>query len=542
MMKFIQNTSNLFRVFFLVFLISLVGILWHGSDSFKTKVKSNGGTLREGIVGAPRFINPVLAQSQADHDLAALIFAPLLSLSHNGEVYFNLIETLDISEDKLVYTIALKDHLYFTDGQTLTSDDVIFTIEQTQDPLIKSPLYNKWQGAKATKIDNKNLTITLDQAFTDFTYNLELGILPKHIWMNINPEEFIFSTYNTEPIGSGPYKVKDVNKRENGIPSRYFLVRNEEYSYGSYIKHLNLHFFDNENEQVQSLKSGDIDALYGISPEKLKDLDLENYRIVTGKLPRVFALFFNTQKEDTVLTENLREAINLIIDKSAITQEVFSGYAKAIDSALGLESVGTLDREEALQIIEKENWEKNPQGIYSKEIKNISTELAFNVSIPNLQEMQAVASILKSQLADFGIVMNIKSYDQGNLNQNIIRTRDYEALLFGYELEKPSDLFAFWHSSQRADPGLNISLFTNSKVDIELQRLRDSENGSLETIKDYIQKDSPALFLYSPSFIYILPKNLKGSPESITQASDRFNNISDWYIRTRHVWSIFIKE
>jgi peptide/nickel transport system substrate-binding protein len=540
MKNILKNTPNLFRVFFAVFLVSFVGtFIAYSNDAF-SEIKIHGGTFTEGIIGSPRFINPVLAQSQVDYDVTRLLFTPMLSVNNLGEVTYELIENIDLSDDKLVYTITIKDNLLFSDGNTLTTDDVIFTIETIQDPLIKSPLYNRWQGVSAEKINNKKFSITLNQPFYDFLYNLEIGVLPKHIWSNIKPEEFIFSIYNSEPINIGPYKVKDISKKENGVPDAYRFVPNKKFDSEPYIEKLILRFFENEEGQIKALKSGEIDAIYGISPKKLYEINTSKYTIISDRLPRVFAVFFNEKKQG-LLTAKIRESINIIINKEVIVNDVFSGYAKTIDLPTGgKKSEEKEPLEKAHEIIIAEGWKKDASGFYTRRFLNKDQRLSFSISVPDLVETLSVAEHIQLQLKEQGIDVIIKPYEQGDLNQNVIRSREYESLLFGYELEKPSDLFAFWHSSQISDPGLNVALFQDPRTDIELTNLREQGVGNIGSITKSILQRNSALFLYSPSYVYILPKNLSVDMTPITQGSDRFNSISKWYMRTAHVWSIFV--
>ncbi|HWA32467.1 MAG TPA: hypothetical protein VG694_03390, partial [Candidatus Paceibacterota bacterium] len=123
--------------------------------------------------------------------------------------------------------------------------------------------------------------------------------------------------------------------------------------------------------------------------------------------------------------------------------------------------------------------------------------------------------------------------------------RKYDTLLFGEVVNHESDLFAFWHSSQRKDPGLNVAIYTNANVDKLLEdafvtadsAVRDQKYAQFESI---IQKDMPAVFLYSPSFIYVVSKNLKDlNLGNITSPSDRFLDAYTWYTNTDSVWKIF---
>ncbi|MCA9352041.1 peptide ABC transporter substrate-binding protein [Patescibacteria group bacterium] len=534
----VHNTSVFVRVFFLIVIISIVGVLWHLNQNMMVTIKARGGTITEGIIGAPRFINPVLAQSQADIDLTRLVFTPILSIDRTGEVTYKLAEHIDTSPDGLTYTLHLKQGLYFEDGEVLNADDVVFTVTSIQDSLIKSPLATKWQGVEVEKIDTYTVLFKLARPFSDFLYNLELGVLPEHIWSNIDPQEFIFSNYNSHPVGSGPYTVRHITTKETGVPSEYVLERSSETSEEAYITKIVLTFFDNEADLMRALVRGDIDAAYGVSASSIVDMDPE--RIYSATLPRVFALFFNQESQPLLKSLRVRQAINYAIDKQAIVDEIFAGYASPVSSPFGFaRTEHEFDSERARTLLEADGWDTNDQGVYTKRINKEPVTLQFDISIPNTDEMKLVAEHVQNDLAAVGISTTIRSYDQGNFNQNILRPREYEAVIFGYEIEKPSDMYAFWHSSQISDPGLNISLFNNSNVDTLLSNLRASKNPDLTNIDDAIIQEQPAVFLYSPSYIYILPTKVHGSSFSIARSSDRFDTIQDWYIRTRNVWKMF---
>jgi ABC-type transport system substrate-binding protein len=88
--------------------------------------------------------------------------------------------------------------------------------------------------------------------------------------------------------------------------------------------------------------------------------------------------------------------------------------------------------------------------------------------------MKKVAEMVKVDWAKIGVTANIAIYDVSDLNQNIIKDRDFQVLLFGAITETPSDLYAFWHSSQRTYPGLNISNYVSKELDENLEILRTS--------------------------------------------------------------------
>jgi len=119
--------------------------------------------------------------------------------------------------------------------------------------------------------------------------------------------------------------------------------------------------------------------------------------------------------------------------------------------------------------------------------------------------------------------------------------------LFGEIVGRDLDLYPFWHSSQRNTPGLNIALYTNIKVDKLLDSIRkttdpEQQKSYLDDFNEEIQNDIPAVFTYSPYFVYIVPKKVHDVKlGTLTNPSERFSDIASWYIETNNVWKIFAK-
>ena len=138
-----------------------------------------------------------------------------------------------------------------------------------------------------------------------------------------------------------------------------------------------------------------------------------------------------------------------------------------------------------------------------------------------------------------------KIFETGDLNQNVIRPRQYDSLLFGEIVGRELDLFAFWHSSQRNDPGLNIALYTSKDADKYLQIARGSSDekvrlDAFEKFAAITRAEIPAIFLYSPDFIYVVPKKLGGVELGlVTTPSERFMGVNRWYLETDRVWNFF---
>ena len=177
--------------------------------------------------------------------------------------------------------------------------------------------------------------------------------------------------------------------------------------------------------------------------------------------------------------------------------------------------------------------------------KNDTIGFQFTISTSDAPELKKTAELLKNQWEAIGARIEIKIFEQGDFNQSVLRPRKYDALLFGEIVGRDLDLYPFWFSGERNDPGLNIALYANSKVDAALVKSRSlitqSERiAELDIIKQEIKKDIPAIFIYSPDYIYIIPKKVKNIMlGKVINPEERFINVSDWYIAENKVWKIF---
>ncbi len=541
-----------FVILFSLLILSTFGILWKINNQFLVEVPAYGGTIHEGIVGTPRFVNPILALSDADRDITTLVYAGLMKKLPDGTFVPDMAESYTLSEDGLNYEFTLRQGITFHDGKPLTSDDVIFTVQKIKDPLLKSPRRLNWEGVLVEKIDDRTISFSLKQPFASFLDNTTTGIVPSHIWAELTPEEMSFSDLNTYAIGSGPFEINSVNKKSSGIPLSYELTSFKKYIGGRpYLNKIVVHFYANEKDLAKAISSNDIDHASGLSPSFSASLETEGYQVANGVLPRIFGLYYN-QTQATVFTDrNVLSAIDRAIDKEKIVREILYGYGAPIDSPIPQKIVGMSPRtpssyEEARNILDNAGWKINANGVREKTSGSNGTILEFSITTVDSPELTKVAEYIKQDLLAIGIPVEIRVYDMGTLNQSIIRPRKYDMLLFGQIINHESDLFAFWHSSQRNDPGLNIAQYANSKVDKLLETFIgqldvDSRTQTLSTLQEEMKKDFPAVFLYSPDFTYIIKDDIQNVDISgVTQPSDRFSTIESWYLYTDRIWKVFI--
>lgn len=553
--SFSFTEKSIFFLFFIILLISGLLLAWTINTHFLVDVPNKGGSLVEGIVGSPRFANPLLASSDADKDLTSLVYSGLLKATPDGTLVHDLAQDLQISEDGLTYTVTLKDDIYFHDGEPVTADDVVFTVRSAQDSGIKSPRRINWVDVTVEKRSDKEIVFTLKRPYSPFIENLTTGILPEHMWKNLDGDQFAASLFNTEPIGSGPYEIKKVRRNAGGLPVLYELSPFEQYALGEpYIEHLTLRFYTNEDELLEAYIKGDVESINGVPPQRVDSVLQHDTRVATSPLPRVFGLFFNQNQAPLFVFKEVREALSISLNKERIIREVLNGYGNVLHGPILLHENETSvasstpqGTQAAIELLTKNGWVLNPDtGVMEKKTKNDTTMLAFSISTGNADELKQAALIMQEEWRKIGADVDVKVFETSDLNQDIIRPRKYDALLFGEVVGRDLDLYPFWHSSQRNDPGLNIAMYTNSKADKILEDMRATTDQaekemlyrSLETL---ITDDIPALFTYSPHFIYLIPSKIQNLKlGNITTPAERFMNIDEWYVQTNKVWKIFV--
>jgi len=531
------------------------------NETFLVEVPAAGGTLHEGLIGLPRTINPVLAITEVDRDISALIYAGLMKYSGN-KLVTDLAKSYTVSENGLEYTFILRDDIRFHDGVAVTADDVVFTIKKIQEGNLKSPRRPDWTNIIITSKSPSEIIFTLKQPYAPFLSNTTIGIIPKHIWGTLNDNEFIFSSNNIEPVGAGPYKVSNVLKDSESIPFEYHLTAwNRYHGKTPYITSIIFSFFSDEAKAVEALTNGSIDSVPSISAAAAAQLEPESrsYKIISESLPRIFGVFFNQNHNALFADKVVRQALEMSVDRRTIIDSVLFGYGTPLTGPLPKETsvkiTGTQSTTTsaslivaAMELLEKNGWKKNAAGIYEKKTKTSDQEMTFTLFTADTPDLKKTAEILKNYWIQLGVNIDVKVFESNDLYQNIIRTRKYDALLFGEQIGKDRDLYAFWHSSQRNAPGLNISMYTNSKADVLLEDIRITTD-DVSRAKKYIEFDQlirtdiPAIFLYSPDFIYPVPKTIQNIQlGNMTTPSDRWNSVESWYIVTEKVWKWFVQK
>jgi len=534
---------------FIIFFLSIVRGMYALERVFQVESPLFGGTLVEGIVGSPRFVNPVLSLTDADRDLTALMYAGLMGYDSQGMLVPALAKSYTISENGKVYTFVLRENAQFSDGTPVRATDVVFTIEKVLDPNLKSPEFQDWKGIVAKTLDERTVEITLPQAFDPFIEEATLGILPEHLWKDVTSLDFPFVTRILQPVGAGPFVFKTLKQDSEGKITSYELRANEKFVLGRpYLDRIRFKFYTDQIKLQDALIAGDVDSAYGVIGEN----------VLTTSYTRIFGVFFNEDVEPLFKDTSVREALSLAINRQAIVDNVLGGYGTA---SFGPVPSGLLSSDyketairsgfgEAEKVLNAGGWEYVASTtLWTKTENNELKTLSVTIKTVQAPELKAVAGQIKGDWETLGVPTTILLYTPLDLTEDVIRPRDFGALLFGQVARSGSDLYAFWHGGEGTHPGLNIAGYQSKEADTLLALSRNTvpgkgeEKQQLQKINDEIAKDFPAAFTHTPDFVYNIPNSVQGIVlTDIASPSDRFKTVTGWYRYTEFVWPFFINQ
>ena len=185
-------------------------------------VPTEGGTYIEGSVGNLQPLNPwFTVQNDVNRDIVSLVFAGLLKYNPENKKIEGDLGDLEISKDGRLYTVKLKEGLFWHDTtpekpHPVTADDVVFTFTTVQDPSFPSSLLRQnFRGVTVEKLDDRTVLFKLAEPYAFFESNLTLGLLPLNSFIGVPIGKLDLATdFGFQPVGAGPYKFKSLTQTE----------------------------------------------------------------------------------------------------------------------------------------------------------------------------------------------------------------------------------------------------------------------------------------------------------------------------------------
>lgn len=438
-------------------------------------------------------------------------------------------------------------------ARSFTSDDVIFTVQMIQDPDANSPLADDWQGVSVSRVSELELQFNLKSPYAFFGDDLQnLYIIPKHLFADVPPGNWRLSDYDLKPIGSGPYQFVSYDKQSDGFISGYHLAAwSGTASAQPLIQNFDFTFFKNQDDLSGSFNAGQIDGFEISSPSELATIQ-RPYNLFSWRTPAYYAVFFNQSKNIALQDPNVRSALGTAVDRQGLVDQVLDGNGQPgegrptygpipPDAAYYTPIAETTSLELASETLTSAGWTVGADGFRSKTIQKSVIPLVVNLTVPQIDFLVQTADILQATWGSIGVSTTIATDSPETTLADTVSNRGYESLLFGNILGPSSDLYAFWDSSQRFSPGLNLAIYSDPATDKLIETAREDMDDASRTIEmaqaeNDIVADTPAVFLYSPDDLYVANKDVQGiTTNLLPDPSDRLREVSAWYLDTARV-------
>jgi len=540
------------RPFSAILLFSLISFWLFNvltSPDFISSFKAvRSGTFVEGTIGENVNTNPLfLAQNQADRDIRELVFQKFISIDKDAnpvpEIAYEWgsdvvkTDTDAGTVEEITYTFKIKQNIYFSDGEKLDADDVIFTFD-TAMKLARD--YNKdtvgkaLDGVTIEKVDDYTVKFTLSEKSATFYESVAIYIIPKHYYEIVSIKNLDISNLNETAIGSGPYKI--VSYKYNVIK----LESSEFYDPVPKINEIEYRLYPDYESLKVAYENNMLDAVSNVGGESHNMGG--NYTHFSLTLFTRKKLIFLNNRLELFSDSALRKGLNYIVDKERLLDEIGIAGKPANgpiyeDSWAYNENVDypVYDLDRADKEFTDAGFTKNAgTGFYQSEDGKI---LSMSISYLDNELNEAIVNELVVQFEEAGVLLNPVPQTYNQITRETIATRNFELLLYEVQTTVDPDQYNLWHSLKADFPNLNLAGFNFVKTDVELEKARkttdrDEREKEYDLFQKFFVSESPVVFLYYAHFDYFLSDDVVVPDfDGIIYPEDRFNNISEWEIR-----------
>jgi peptide/nickel transport system substrate-binding protein len=424
-----------------------------------------------------------------------------------------LAESWEVSDDGLTVTYKLREGLKWSDGQPLTADDVVYTINRSRDEEWINHV-STTANLDAKAIDDRTVEITSSVPDPKLPV-MDVYIVPKHIYEKLDADAL--ADYDAlDGVGSGPFTVSEVKKGEF-----VRMARNPNW-YGKkpVMDEVVFRIFDNTEAQYQALNSGEIDAIDDTPVKVFPTLEgSSTIEPIAGNQGGFDELAMNAgcgtlgDGHPALKDPKVRQAINHAIDRQLLVDKVLNGLGAAgvglpvsADPSWDLqlpesEQLG-YDPEKAKSLLAEAGWEDtNGDGTVDKDGQELKLRLFDRPSSTSAGDTPFIVDFLK----DVGIATEVKSYDDSQLTP-IIGKGEYDLFIWGWvPFVDPDPMLSYFTSAQVTtdpeSPLYNDANWCNDEYDAlyEQQKVELDPAKRKELVQQMLKifyEDAPYAVLY----------------------------------------------
>jgi len=511
-----------------------------------------GGIYTEALIGSMGRLNPMLDwNNSADRDINRLIFSGLMRFDSRGLPQPDLADSWAATPDGMIYNFSLRQNAFWHDGQPVTSDDVIFTIELIKSAGSRFPqdIKDLWSQIEVKRLDDKTIQFKLAEPFAPFLDYVTFGILPKHLLETIPADQLANAEFNLQPVGSGPYKFDRLLTSGGQITGVVLAANADYYIQPPFIEQVVFRFYPNSAAAFDAYNQGEVLGVSQLTNDTLEQALREStLSVYTSRLPQMGLVFLNLNDPSVpfLQSEKVRRALLFGVNRNVIVSHILNGQAIIADGPIlpgswaYYEDIEKFEYDpDAATALLKADGYVIPAGGGDVRAKD-GQFLTFTLVHPDDAIHTQIAQAIQSDWALIGVKIDLQPLAYDSLVNDYLTPRNYQAALADLNTSRTPDPdpYLFWHQSE-ATGGQNYSQWDNRTASEFLETARTTadfaERARLyRNFQVVFIKDMPSLPLYYPVYSYGVDAQVQGVQVApMYDVSDRLALITEWYLVTR---------
>jgi peptide/nickel transport system substrate-binding protein len=522
---------------------------------------------REGALGRPVSVSPLGARSQADRDLVALVFEGLVRLDADGKPEPALARTWTADPGGASWTFELRPDARWHDGEPVTADDVVFTVDTLRDPDYHGPGAGSWLGISATALDVHTVRFDLDDPFAGFLELATQPIAPEHLLADTPVGAMATDPFGEAPIGSGPYAVVELDRDHavlepaatvsgpgvdagaSGGPSTDPLATSRPTPRPSGVQpglaRIEIRYYDTAAALEAAYRGGEVDAVSGLDPADAASLAaVPGTRLVRDPSTTIAAVVLNLRPNRTEFRDpRVRLALLESMDRAAIVETAFGGLASRADTFLpptswAFDATASPEVKRstgaATKALKAAGWTRGDDGWRAPESKK-ATEL--ELLVPDRTKnpvLFAAGSKIAADWTAIGLVVKVVELDPAVMVTDHLRTGQFAAAIVDIEVGHDPDLYPLLASSQTRTGGANVSGLQDPLLDRLLETAREPASDEVRkaafvALQARLAGGTYALPIAWPDSVVAVRDRVIGpSNRVVADGSERFWDVLTW--------------
>ena len=439
-------------------------------------------------------LDPHKVEAAGTREVLFNVFEGLVKPTSSGEMKGAVAESYTVNDAGTEYTFVLRQGVKFHNGQTVTAEDVKYSLDRAAGKLsgMEAPLVSDFKNVDTIEIvDEKTIKLTLSSPNTEFIAFMTVAIIPKD-----------YNDQAKNPVGTGPYKFVSFTPQDSFVMTRF----DEYWGEKPHIKDGTFRIVTNAESVVMALKAGTIDIYPYLTHQQAKELT-KDFNIEVGPTNLVQALFLNNDKEP-LNNVDVRRALNMAMNPKEIIDMVFGGYGNEIGSHFI----------PAFKLY----YDETTKDIYKYDVDGAKKLLAdagypngfeFVITVPGNYEAHCdTAEVLVEQFKKIGVTAKIKKVDWSTWLSDVYNGRNYEATVVGVDAKlAPGDLMKRF----RAEAPNNFINYKNPEFDALYNKaiVSTSQNEKVELyhqMQQMLAKDAASVYIQDPAKLVAVKKGIEG--------------------------------